>query len=158
MRRALLLLVGAICVSLVLADPRSCFAKPSPEQAQEVAESVSHQIMSPFCPGRLLSDCPSSGASDLKLEIQKNAESGMSSGEIVDQLAEKYGDEVRAVPGFSGFALLAWVVPCLFLGLGATVGLWWLWRNYADTVQEETDLCEVNPILKEIREGKREED
>lgn len=131
---------AALIVAVVafLASPPS-FA----ETPVTVADEVQRQVMSPFCPGRLLADCPSASASELKLEILGEAERGKKADQIVAELAAKYGDEIRATPAFSGFALLAWLIPLLFLGTGALVLLWWLWRNRTDTVKEEADLCDV---------------
>jgi cytochrome c-type biogenesis protein CcmH/NrfF len=81
------------------------------------------QVMSPFCPGRALSDCPSSKAHDLKFEMRKKLESGTPPEVILEEVFAKYGDQYRAVPGFSGFALLAWLAPLAFLVGGLLLAL-----------------------------------
>lgn len=81
------------------------------------------QVMSPFCPGRALSDCPSSKAHDLKSEMRRELEAGTPPDQILSGVFAKYGDQYRAVPGFSGFALLAWVAPIVFLVTGLLVAL-----------------------------------
>ncbi len=81
------------------------------------------QVMSPFCPGRALSDCPSSKAHDLKFEMRQKLESGTPPEVILAEVFAKYGDQYRAVPGFSGFALLAWLAPLAFLVGGLLLAL-----------------------------------
>ena len=91
-----------------------------------VFEEVQGNILSPYCPGRLLKDCPSSAARDLKLNIKKQILAGRTSDEILEALLEEYGDEVRAAPKAQGIGLLAWVVPGLFLLLGLGLILIWI--------------------------------
>lgn len=96
-----------------------------PKVAQE-AKGIYSSIMSPFCPGRLLSDCPSSAAVELKDEIHDRVASGASKREIIAELYQKYGDEIRAVPTTEGFGLVGWLVPLVFLLGGFCFILVWL--------------------------------
>jgi cytochrome c-type biogenesis protein CcmH len=87
------------------------------------ALAVYQQVMSPFCPGRALSDCPSSKAHDLKSEMRQKLEAGVQPDVVLAEVFAKYGDQYRAVPGFSGFALLAWLAPLVFLLAGLLLAL-----------------------------------
>jgi cytochrome c-type biogenesis protein CcmH len=78
---------------------------------EDVANSVAHEVMSPYCPGVTLHDCPSSSAQDLRAEIVAWAEDGMTKGEIVDRLEDEFGPSIRAVPEAEGAGLLAWLLP-----------------------------------------------
>ena len=80
--------------------------------------------MSPFCPGVTIAECPSTQAKSLAAWIVVQAESGRSKEDVLDQLYERYGDEVRAAPRAEGFGLAAYAVPALgFLGGGIAVVL-----------------------------------
>jgi cytochrome c-type biogenesis protein CcmH/NrfF len=79
--------------------------------------------MSPFCPGRALSDCPSSKAHDLKAEMRQKLAAGTAPEVVLTEVFAKYGEQYRAVPGFSGFALVAWLAPLVFLVAGLLVAL-----------------------------------
>jgi cytochrome c-type biogenesis protein CcmH len=96
-----------------------------------VAEEVFGSINSPFCKGRLLRDCPSSGASELKEEIRQKATEGKSAQQIVDELYSSYGDEIRAVPDDSAVGSAAWIAPPLFLLMGGLILVLWIRRNMA---------------------------
>jgi cytochrome c-type biogenesis protein CcmH/NrfF len=110
-------LVGAIL--LVTASP----AVAAPE---DVANEISAEIMSPFCDGVTLHDCPSQAALDLREQIQAWAEDGWSKSRILDELEDRFGPGIHATPQDSegvgawalpagallaGVALLAWLAP-----------------------------------------------
>jgi cytochrome c-type biogenesis protein CcmH/NrfF len=92
---------------------------------KQVAESVYSEINSPFCKGKLLRDCPSTGASGLKEEIRILAVEGKTKDEIISTLYSRYGNEIRAVPSSSFIGKLAWAMPFLFMGFVLIMmGLW----------------------------------
>jgi cytochrome c-type biogenesis protein CcmH len=90
---------------------------------QDVANRVSQNVMSPFCDGLTLHDCPSAPADELRLEIVNMAERGMTEAAIIDELEERYGSRIRAVPPAEGTNLLAWIAPGLVVGLGVAAAL-----------------------------------
>ncbi len=73
-------------VVLALASPVSA---QSPE---DLANDISQKVMSPFCPGVTLHDCPSQSALDMRDRIEGYARSGMSEAAIMDRLEAEYGD------------------------------------------------------------------
>ncbi len=81
------------------------------QRLRQEATALSHSLMSPYCPGRLLSDCPSFGAFELREEIQKRLDAGETSKAIVDDLAYRFGPEIRGVPEFKGDGIALRVVP-----------------------------------------------
>jgi cytochrome c-type biogenesis protein CcmH len=81
------------------------------------AAALTRELMSPFCPGLLLSDCQSSGAGDLRAEIRARLEAGESKDQIVEDLVVRFGPGVRGRPETQGFGGVAWAFP-LFLGVG----------------------------------------
>jgi cytochrome c-type biogenesis protein CcmH len=100
----------------------------SPEVEQQ-ASDIFHSVMSPFCPGKLLADCPSSQAGALRQQIRERIAAGESGDAIRQELIETYGEAVRAAPRARGFDLLAWVLPPVALGLGALIAVLWLRRR-----------------------------
>jgi len=58
-----------------------------------VAGELVDQVMSPFCPGKVLSDCPSPQAAEWRVDVHRWAEEGASESEIVERLQAR-------VPGF----------------------------------------------------------
>lgn len=92
----------------------------APAEEGEVARRAhgfAQQVMSPFCPGRTLADCPSSDAAALREQIRGLLAAGMSEGEIREQLSVHYGDAVIGVPR----SRLGWAVPVVLLLAGVFV-------------------------------------
>jgi len=105
-------------------------AGPAAAGPDDVAADVYREVMSPFCPGVTLHDCPSSEADELRLDIARWAEAGMSRSEIMARLEAEFGPDIRAVPEGEGAGLFAWLLPAV----GAVAGLllaWTLARRYA---------------------------
>lgn len=107
--------------------PMIAFAA-TPENLKTAAETeaIAATVMSPYCPGRLLRDCPSGQAAQLKTDIHNRLEAGESSTQIIDDLIAKFGEELRAAPKAEGFGLLAWVTPFFFLIAGMIIAFVWL--------------------------------
>lgn len=105
-------------------------AVPAAAAPQDVANDISQNIMSPFCPGVTLHDCPSDSAVALRDRITEWAEDGFTRAQIMDRLIREYGDTIRAEPPRSGSGLVAWLLPVL-AALGAAVVAWKLMRRWA---------------------------
>lgn len=93
--------------------------------SEQIAQKISETTMSPFCPGRTISACPSGEARNLRDKIINWLEHGYSEQAVRNQLRMIYGKEVEGKPDFSGFGLIAWIVPGLFVLLGLiTISMW----------------------------------
>ena len=103
-------------------------AGQSPEQR---AARLSQRIMSPFCDGVTLHDCPSAESDELRGEIAEMARDGMSDAEIFDRLEAEYGPGIRATPDED----VAWVTPALF-ALGGLALVVWLARRWIPSERE----------------------
>jgi cytochrome c-type biogenesis protein CcmH len=118
MNRPLLLLTAALFVA-ALSGP--AFAAP-----EDVANAVSNEIMSPYCDGVTLHDCPSDSAIALRDRIKDWAEQGWSKQRIITKLSspEEFGSDILASPPNSGIGLFAWLLPLLAVLIGGAL----LWR------------------------------
>lgn len=112
-RRAavVILLAGALAAPVLAQSP-----------ARQQASDLARELMSPFCPGKLLADCTSSYAGELRDAITKRLEAGESVEAIKADLVRQYGREILGAPPAEGVGLLAWLVPAL-LGLATAVGI-----------------------------------
>ena len=102
---------------LLLIFASAGFASDAPA-SEEAAREIYSETMSPFCPGRLLNDCPSSAAHDLKVKIREKLNSGESKQDVFQYLVSLYGDEIRAAPQNEGFGRAAWLATPIFVLLG----------------------------------------
>jgi cytochrome c-type biogenesis protein CcmH len=119
---------GLLVAAFLLAAPGVAAAAP-----EDVANQVAQEVMSPYCPGVTLHDCPSSSAQEMRTEITAWAEDGMTKDQILDRLEDEFGPSIRAVPRAEGSGLLAWLLPGVaVLGGGVTaVVLARRWANRA---------------------------
>jgi len=61
---------------------------------QAILQELSGDLMSPYCPGRTISSCPSKMARQLEDEILALAEQGKTREEIEAQLVERFGSDM----------------------------------------------------------------
>ncbi len=89
------------------------------EGAPDWAYGLAHELMSPYCPGRTLAECPSPQAGELRFWILNQAAAGANEQEVREMLAQRYGDVLLAAPRAEGWGLSAYAVPiaCLVVGL-----------------------------------------
>jgi cytochrome c-type biogenesis protein CcmH/NrfF len=107
---AVLILAGVTAAAPVRAD-----------DAAGWSYQLSNELMSPYCPGRTLPDCPSSQAAELRHWIVDQENVGRSRKEVEAQLVARYGDEILQAPKATGFGLAAYVVPVLLSLAGAAL-------------------------------------
>ena len=107
--------------------------KADAEQAEALATELSHDLMSPYCPGRTIATCPSPQARKLEQHILTQAQEGKSRVEIESALAERFPD-IRGYIGrpeiIYGTALLALLA---IIGL-VLVGRRWVRQTRARAV------------------------
>ena len=88
------------------------------------AYDLSGELMSPFCPGRTLSECPSPQADSLRMWLIVQEAAGRSRAEVEAELYERYGDAILAAPRAEGFGIAAYLIPVVaFMAGGALLAL-----------------------------------
>jgi len=112
-------LVASAALLLALALPSA------PVRAEEAwSGRLVDELMSPYCPGRTLRNCPSPQAGELIDWIEGQEQTGRERDSVYQQLLAEFGEEIRQAPQASGIGLAAYAVPLLaFLAGGLLVGL-----------------------------------
>ncbi len=88
------------------------------------AYDLASELMSPFCPGRTVSSCPSPQAGELIQWIQVQEAAGATEEEVVEMLIERFGEEILGAPPAEGITLWAYVFPVVgFVGGGGIVAV-----------------------------------
>ncbi|TVP53932.1 MAG: hypothetical protein EA351_14270 [Gemmatimonadales bacterium] len=126
LRKTLMVTLGLLVVGLIAAHPLEAQIPegvegtyiPHPE-----AEKATSRLLSPFCPGLMLEQCPAQESRILRDSLQMLALQGMNARELEEWMLANHGEEYRAVPKSSGTGLAAWVLPpfALLMGVGAVV-------------------------------------
>jgi cytochrome c-type biogenesis protein CcmH len=100
------------------------------------ADQIFTELMSPFCPGLTLADCPSPNAFDLRGEIRRRLEAGESRQAIERELVTKYGVQILADPSDTPIGRVVWGVP-MGVAAAAALGLAWFVRRATRVAQVE---------------------
>ncbi len=94
---------------------------------------LADELMSPYCPGRALSECPSPNAEKLRSWILEQEQAGRSQAEVEEELYAQFGDQLRQSPKAEGVGLIAYAIPALAFALGGALVVFFLRRNRAGT-------------------------
>ena len=105
--------VVVLLASIVLGAP--ALAADPPGWSYQLA----HDIMSPYCPGLSLSDCPSPNAAQLREWIIEQEAAGASKEAVEEQLLARFGDQLLQAPRPEGVGLFAYAIPLAIFLLGA---------------------------------------
>ena len=116
---------AAVAVALLL------LASPASAGPEDMANDIASKVMSPFCPGVTLHDCPSAEAQDLRDRIERWARQGLSEDQILDSLEAAYGVSIRSTPPAGDGGWLAWALPGTALVAGLVLG-WLLLRRWTN--------------------------
>ena len=73
-------------------------------EAEALMQALSHDLMSPYCPGRTIATCPSPQARKLEAHILDQARSGLSREQIETSLVSRFPD----IRGYIGRPELVW--------------------------------------------------
>ena len=115
----------AILLLAFAAVPAAGEDSDSPGWSAELAK----QVMSPFCPGLALSECPSPQADQLRQWIIAQEQAGAGRAETEQRLYEVWGDQLRHSPRAQGIGILAYAVPGAAILLGGAIALGFLRRQ-----------------------------
>lgn len=144
----------ALALAIVAALSLAPVARAAPE---DTANRISENIMSPFCPGVTLHDCPSPQADALRERIRDWAAGGLGEERIMERLVAEYGPEVRAIPPGDGGGITAWIIPALvgLVGAGFAGVLAQRWTRARAKEREEEEL-EARRRWRELTPEQRE--
>ncbi len=114
------------------------------------AYKISHDLMSPFCPGRTLSACTSPQADDLRMWMIVQEASGRSREDVEAELFERYGDVLRPAPRAEGFGLAAYVFPVIAFLVGGVVVAMFLRRQTRAVAKPAPSSLAFDPELERV--------
>jgi cytochrome c-type biogenesis protein CcmH/NrfF len=114
--------------------------------SQGWSRELERELMSPFCPGRTLVECPSPAATELRLWIQGQERAGVSRAAVEERLFREYGDKLRGSPRAEGWGLFAYLVPAGVLLAGGAFAFGFL-RRQSRAVSASPPLAEADPDL-----------
>jgi cytochrome c-type biogenesis protein CcmH/NrfF len=115
------------------------------DTAPSWAYDLPNDLMSPFCPGRSLADCPSPDAASMRMWILVQAAAGRTRADVEDDLYARYGEMIRSAPKAEGIGAAAyWMPAAVFAGGGALV-VWFLRRATRGRASDEPIAQPLDP-------------
>jgi cytochrome c-type biogenesis protein CcmH/NrfF len=139
------------------------FAPPPGQDPELILQQLSNELMSPYCPGRTISSCPSAYARKLEDDILAQAQAGKSRDEIEQGLVARFGPEIVGYapqPAVLYGSLLVGLVALVLVALAARR---WVRRPGArasgpQAPEPESDLRPTRAELDELEDALDEED
>lgn len=119
-------LLSVLCSVFIFCATTLAAPPATTQESHDRAQRIAHSVLSPFCPGRLLSDCPSTSARELKENILQKIAEGASDESVYEFLYATYGDDIRSTPSTSGIGAIAWFMPAVFVLGGLVLIIVWL--------------------------------
>ena len=117
-RRRLAHLLALVLLLLVAGQGPALHAQPVPGETREDAR-LFREVMSPFCPGLTLADCPSPEAFELRKTLAGRLASGELRETLAHELVAQYGPQILADPSDTPIGRVVWGVPIAGSLLGA---------------------------------------
>ena len=141
MRRGLaILLLGFFALPAAAIDAGLAFEDP---ELQARYEDITSQVRCLQCQNESLRSSNANLAADLRREIRRMLEEGMTDAEIYDFLVERYGEFVLYRPKLSGKTLILWIAPGILLLFGGGLLFNILRRRAALPIDDDENAAEV---------------
>jgi len=120
--------------------------------------ALANELMSPYCPGRALAECPSPQAGELRQWILDQERAGVPRAQVEAQLYQRWGDQLRQAPRAAGVGLVAYLIPIFVLiAGGGLVALFLRRQRQAATPPAAPRLAPVDAELeRQLEEELRE--
>jgi len=115
--------IAIVFVAVMFAPPLVASA------AEQWHYDLEQELMSPYCPGRTLTDCTSPQAAELRQWIAGEEAKGRSREDVEKQLFLEFGEVILQAPKAQGFGLAAYVIPAVGVALGAALVVIFLRRQ-----------------------------
>lgn len=143
-----------VAAALLLLGVAACAGRAP--TTEERARSIESRVWSPYCSGRLLVDCTTQQANELRGAITDRLRSGQSDDDVLAWLRTNYGDEVLASPKPGAAGLALWLVPVAAGLAGAVIvaGAVRRWSRTSPPPEQELpqDLPNRDELLARIRD------
>ncbi len=115
-----LLLILALLPALALAQNEATLLEPVAETtySEDRFIELSKELRCLVCQNQTLADSDADLAKDMRNEVRKQMDAGLTDQQIIDYLVERYGDFVRYRPPMKSSTVLLWTGPFVLLLIG----------------------------------------
>ncbi len=148
---------GSLVAALLLLGLATVLAMIQPAGAQQLSEQakkIGHKFMCMCGCNQVLTECNHVGCSvsaSMLKELNQALANGGTEDSITEAFLQEFGTKVYAEPPKSGFSLVAWVMPTVYLVLGTVVVIFviskWRKRNATEAVASDAPAKSISPEL-----------
>jgi len=124
----------------------------SAEEEGAYGYALANELMSPFCPGRALAECPSPQADELRLWILDQEAAGRSRDAVEEELYATWGDGLRQAPRAEGVGLVAYAIPVVVVLLGGALVAGFLTRQRRARPPGGGEVATIDPEVERLLE------
>lgn len=110
---------AVVAALLLLSGLAAAFPASGADDKSGWAYQLPKEMMSPYCPGRALSDCPSPSAAELRQWIVEQEKAGVPRSQVEEELFRVFGDQLRQAPRAEGMGMMAYLIPAAAFAAGA---------------------------------------
>ncbi|MCA6953455.1 cytochrome c-type biogenesis protein [Pectobacterium polaris] len=110
--------LGALLLSFSVLASSEVLRFDNDTQEQQFRE-LTMQLRCPKCQNNSIADSNSMIASDMRQKVYELMQQGKTKEQVIDYMVDRYGYFVTYEPPITPFTLLLWLLPALFLALGA---------------------------------------
>ena len=125
-------------------------AVPAGAETEGWAYDLAGELMSPYCPGRTLSECPSPQAKTLRMWLLVQEAGGRTREEVAAELVERFGEGILPAPRPQGFGLAAYVIPVVVFVAGGLIVFTFLRRQTREAPPPPTTDQPLDPELERL--------
>ena len=121
-RNVFLLILTALMLGVALFTPSSVLAQdPQPTPSDNEVNRLAKEMYCPVCENIPLDVCPTQACQEWRELIRQKLAEGWTEDQIKEYFAAQYGDRVLAEPPRRGLNWLVYVLPPVFILLGAVL-------------------------------------
>lgn len=137
MKKRLWIFAMLLCASSSLAiDAGKAFDDPA---LQARYDEIIAEVRCLKCQNQTIKDSNAFLAADLRREIRRMLEEGMTDADIYDFLVERYGEFALYRPRTTGKTLILWIAPIFMLGFGGLILMRVVQRRMALPIDDTND-------------------
>ncbi|ACX88475.1 cytochrome c-type biogenesis protein CcmH [Pectobacterium parmentieri] len=112
--------LGALLLSFSVLASSEVLRFDNDTQEQQFRE-LTMQLRCPKCQNNSIADSNSMIASDMRQKVYELMQQGQTKEQVVDYMVDRYGYFVTYEPPITPFTILLWLLPGLFLAVGAAM-------------------------------------
>ncbi|MQG39369.1 MAG: cytochrome c-type biogenesis protein CcmH [SAR202 cluster bacterium] len=92
-----------------------CFSSVVILEEDKRIQELNKVLMCPVCPGESIDQSQNELSSQMRAIVEEKVREGWTDKQIKDYFVQRYGPRVVMNPPFSGFSIIAWIIPPFIL-------------------------------------------